>query len=130
MARWSPMVDCVAVDRFFPQADPAPWAGKTRTPSGRASSRSWSERYRSRARSAALEPADDSRSGRPTSPMKRVSPVRTPHGSSLSPSETTTQIDSGVWPGVARISSVTRPRGNRCPSASGSMANSVLAASP
>jgi len=26
VARCSPIVDCEAVDRFFPQADPAPWA--------------------------------------------------------------------------------------------------------
>jgi len=37
-------VDDVAVERFFPHAEPAPWAGKTCTPSGNVSSCSCNER--------------------------------------------------------------------------------------
>ena len=40
------------------------------------------------------------------------------------------QIDSGVWPGVCRISSSTSPSERRSPSSSRSMGNSTCAAAP
>ena len=44
-----------------------------------------------------VNPIDASRSGRPTSPMKSVSPVSTPYGTGSSAcSHTTIEIDSGV----------------------------------
>ena len=33
----TPIVDVSSVERFFPQADPAPWAGNTRVASGNTS---------------------------------------------------------------------------------------------
>jgi len=60
--------------------------------------------------------------------MKSVSPVSTPYGSP--PVWITMQIDSGVWPGVCRISSSTSPRERRSPSSSRSMGNSTCAAAP
>src|SRR5882762_7302103 len=46
------------------------------------------------------------RSGRPTSPMKSVSPVSAARGSSP-PSKTSSVMPSGVWPGVSRARSFT-----------------------
>jgi hypothetical protein len=92
--------------------------------SGRTRSLSRSDRYSRRASASAdrSAPAEASRSGRPTSPTNKVSPVSTPCGAEASGcSHTTTQIDSGVWPGVARISRVTSPSDSRCPSCKGSM---------
>ena len=75
-------------------------------------------------------PDDVSRSGRPTSPTNKVSPVSRPYGTASSGcSYTTTHIDSGVWPGVARISSVTSPSDSRWPSLRGSIGNCTSAPS-
>ena len=46
--------------------------------------------------------------------MNKASPVSTPHGSASGCSKTTTEIDSGVCPGVARISRTTSPSTRRC----------------
>ena len=129
--RCSPMVERLAVDRFLPQAEPAPWDGKTMVSSGRVSSWSCSERNSLRARSSAVHPIEVSRSGRPTSPMNRASPVSTAHGAS-SPGwvHTTIEIDSGVWPGVWRTSRRTSPRSRIWPSDRLSMGNSASAPGP
>jgi hypothetical protein len=81
--------------------------------------------------SSGVRPWADSRSGRPTSPMNRVSPVSTPNGASApGDSHTTTQTDSGVWPGVARNSRVTWPSPMRSPSAALRCGKCRSAASP
>ena len=60
--------------------------------------------------------AGPARSGRPTSPMNKVSPVRTLCGSSeTSVSDTSTQMPSGVWPGVSSTRSLTWPINNSSP---------------
>src|SRR2546427_3589570 len=57
------------------------------------------------------------RSGRPTPPEKRVSPVRTNQGSGARVlSVTRIETLSGVCPGVWRIKSDTLPRSSRSPS--------------
>jgi len=54
-----------------------------------------------------------------------------PHGSGSSRcSQTTTDTDSGVWPGGWRISSTTSPSSIRCSCASGSVGNSASASVP
>ena len=78
-----------------------------------------------------VDPTEVSRSGRPTSPTNSASPVSTPHGTvSSACSHTTTEIDSGVCPGVWRTSSTTSPSSSRWPWASGSIGNSARAALP
>ena len=57
--------------------------------------------------SSAVQPIEVSRSGRPTSPMKRVSPVSTAHGSASGVlAARRSRSTPGVCPGVCRISSV------------------------
>ena len=59
------------------------------------------------------------RSGRPTSPMKRVSPVKTARGWCVMGSRATRLTPSSVWPGVARTRRLVWPRGMESPSWSG-----------
>ena len=125
------MVDAFSVDRFLPHADPAPWAGYTRVASGRVSRLVCSDRYSWRAMNSGLSPWPPCRSGRPTSPMNRVSPVSTPYGASApGDSHTTMQTDSGVCPGVARNSRLTWPSWMRSPSATLRCGKCTSAASP
>ncbi len=73
--RSKPMVVAVLLDMARPQLDPAPCAGYTSTLSGSRRRRSVRLAYRL---AAACSPP---KSGRPTSPTKRVSPVSTNQGS-------------------------------------------------
>ena len=109
----APMVLLLAPLRALPQRLPAPWAGYTSTSAASGISLSRSEWYiclASSSRLAVRLPAFSRRSGRPTSPMKSVSPVNT--ATSL-PSRLSTMLsESGEWPGVFRARKVSLPTVN------------------
>jgi hypothetical protein len=125
------MVDDVSFEMLRPQSDPAPCAGYTSTASGSVSSFACSESYSRPAISSAEASAPQARSGRPTSPMNSVSPVSTSRGcADPAVSVTTTHRLSGVWPGVSRKRSRTRPSCSSSPSRTARWGNSAPAAAP
>ena len=96
--RWSRTSPCPAPCRTATRRrgrDRPGWRRAAPAASGAASRRAGSPR------SAADQPSEARRSGRPTSPTKSVSPVSTACGrvSLRSRSNTSSEIDSGVWPG-------------------------------
>ena len=110
----------IVVDAFeliaAPQSEPATWPGKTSTPSPSSASR-----RRLWKRPSAPSCASTARSGRPASPTKSESPVRTSHGSSpRERSITAKQQCSGRWPGVWIVRRTTSPTSTSVPSSSGS----------
>src|SRR5438093_11150633 len=113
--RSKPIVDPGFPLSPLPHAAPPKCAGKTSTWSGSFKSLPWRLSWSSSA-NAVSEPAP-MRSGRPTPPEKRVSPVRTNQGSGARVlSVTRMETLSGVCPGVWRIESDTLPSSCRSPS--------------
>ena len=104
-----PSVLLLASLKFFPQREPAPCAGYTSASSGKSWNLVVMVSYiisASSSRFAFIFPAFSRRSGLPTSPINKVSPVK--RIVSL-PSVATIVILSGEWPGVLMALSVTFP---------------------